>query len=304
VGDLKAGLDLKVALKTAPSFRQRLQQFLANRLGELKAQVDGFVEEGVKALRNAKGNPNLPVVLLFDQFEQLRGSRTNEAAVIQSLERLFANHLDLLRLPYVHVIYTVPPWLQFARPGAFSIETLPSVRLWKNDKGRTPYDAGWSLFRKVVSKRLGPEGLRRVLGAEDMANAPLADKLIGMSGGHFRDLLHLFRETIVLIRTWRRSLPIASEVVERAIANVRNEYLPIATEDAGWLAQIGQRRMPVLPSAAPGQIARLGRFLDSRLVMYLTNGEDWYDIHPLVRGEVNALAKSARRRKVSDAPGA
>jgi len=304
VGDLKAGLDLKVALKTAPSFRQKLQQFLANRLGELKAQVNGFVEEGVKAVRKAKGNPDLPVVLLFDQFEQLRGSRTNEAAVIQSVERLFANHLDLLHLPYVHVIYTVPPWLQFVLPGAFSIETLPSVPLWRNDKRRTRDDAGWSLFREVVRKRFGPEGLRRVFGAEDMPNAPLADELIGVSGGHFRDLLRLFRETIVLIQTWRPSLPMSSEVVQRAIANVRNEYLPIATEDARWLAEIGQRRTPALPSAAPEHIARLSRFLDSHLVMYLTNGQDWYDIHPLVRDEVTALAKSATRSKGSDAPGA
>lgn len=303
VGDLKAGLDLKVALKTAPSFRQKVQTFLADRLGELKAQVNAFVEEGVKALRNAKRNPELPVVFLFDQFEQVRGSRTNEADVIHSVGRLFANHLDLLRLPYVHVIYTVPPWLQFVLPGAFSIETLPSVRLWENDDSRTAYPEGWRLFREAVSKRLGLEGRQRVFGAEHLANSPLADKLIGVSGGHFRDLLDLFRKTIVLIRTWRPSLPVSAEVVERAIVNVRNDYLPIATEDAHWLAEIGQRRTPALPSAAPEHVARLSRFLDSHLVMYLTNGEDWYDIHPLVRDEVAKLARSAPPPKIPEAPG-
>ncbi|MBI4027859.1 MAG: hypothetical protein HY360_22935 [Verrucomicrobia bacterium] len=297
VGDLKAGLDLKVALKTAPTFRHRLQDFLANRLGELKKEVNAFVEEGVKAVRKAKNNPDLTVVFLFDQFEQVRGSRSNEQAVIRSVERLFSNHLELLRLPYVHVIYTVPPWLQFVLPGAFGIETLPCVRLWNNDAKRTRYETSWTHLREVIVKRFGTEGFERIIG-KGPAGQTLADRLIAMSGGHFRDLLRLFRETIVLIQTWRPSLPVAFEVLERAIVNVRNEYLPIATEDARWLAEIEKRRDPALPNAAPESIGRLSRFLDTHLVLYLTNGEDWYDIHPLIRDEVNDLAKLPLPKKV------
>jgi hypothetical protein len=35
----------------------------------------------------------------------------------------------------------------------------------------------------------------------------------------------------------------------------------------------------------------LSRFLDTHLVLFLTNGKDWYDLHPLIREEVAALAK-------------
>jgi hypothetical protein len=291
LGDLKAGLDIKAALKTAPTFRQNLQSFLANRLSELKNQVNAFVEEGVKRLRERRNAPDLPIVFLFDQFEQLRGSRSNEQAVIRSVERLFANHLDFLQLPFVHVIYTVPPWLQFVIPGAFSIETLPCVRLWNNDAKRSPCAKGRNLLLDAIAKRFGSEPFRRVFGQDAEAREAAANKLVTFSGGHFRDLLRLFRETIVLISTWRPSLPVAPEVLERAIVNVRNEYLPIAVEDARWLRDISLRRDPALPNSQPESVGRLSRFLDTHLVLYLTNGEDWYDLHPLVRDEVETLAK-------------
>jgi hypothetical protein len=264
---------------------------LSNRLGDLKNQVNAFVEEGVRRVREHLKAPNLPIVFLFDQFEQLRGSRSNEQAVIQSVERLFANHLDLLRLPHVHVIYTVPPWLQFVLPGAFSIETLPCVRLWNNDANRSPYEQGRTLLLDAIAKRFHNEPFRRVFGPGLQDRQGLANTLVTFSGGHFRDLLRLFRETIVLISTWRPSLPVAPEVLDRAVINVRNEYLPIAIEDARWLQEISLRRDPALPNSQPESIGRLSRFLDTHLVLYLTNGKDWYDLHPLIRDEVEVLAK-------------
>ena len=296
-GELKAGLDIKAALRTAPSFRQNLQDFLSNRLSDLKNQVNAFVEEGVKHIRQDRNAPNLPIVFLFDQFEQVRGSRSNEQAVIHSVERLFANHLDMLKLPLVHVIYTVPPWLQFVLPGAFSIETLPCVRLWKNEPNRSPYGKGRSVLLDAIAKRFGNEPFRRVFGHDPQDGQGLANTLVTLSGGHFRDLLRLFRETIVLISTWRPSLPVAPEVLDRAIINVRNEFLPIAVEDACWLQEISRRRDTALPNSLPESIGRLSRFLDTHLVLYLTNGEDWYDLHPLIREEVAELAKKPLPKK-------
>lgn len=179
LGDFKAGVDLKLALKTAPSFRQKLQALLADRLYELRAQVVQFIEESVKLARHEK--PDLQIVFLFDQFEQIRGSRSNEEAVIHSVEQLFANHLKHLHLPYVHVIYTVPPWLQFVLPAAFSIETLPCVRLSNKDPERTRYETGWALLREAVIKRFEPASFAMVFGGGE-AGQLLADRLIGMSG--------------------------------------------------------------------------------------------------------------------------
>ncbi len=300
VETLKGGIDVKAAIRTAPSFRQRLQSFLADRLSELKKEVNAFVEEGVKAVRKERGQPDLPVVLLFDQFEQIRGSRTNEQDVIRSVEKLFANHLELLRLPFVHVVYTVPPWLQFVRPGTFSITTLPCVRLWSNDESRTPASAGCEHLLKLVRKRFPEGGYDSVFGPPGGNGERLLRRLVTQSGGHLRDLLRLLREMTVLIPTWRPTLPVGEEVIERAIANLRNEFLPVAVEDARWLAEIARRRDTALPDSTAESIDRLSRFLDSHLVLYLTNGKDWYDVHPLVRDEALKLAKEPPMPKASN----
>nr|MBA3241654.1 ATP-binding protein [Acidobacteriota bacterium] len=137
LGGLKAGLDLKLAIKESPTFRQNVQKLMANRIGELRASVHQFFEEGVKAVKEVWGEDK-QVVYIFDSLEQLRGSLTNEEGVLRSVERVFANHLNLLRLPYVHVVYTVPPWLQFVMPGS-DIYLLPCIRLWNNNPERTHY---------------------------------------------------------------------------------------------------------------------------------------------------------------------
>jgi hypothetical protein len=169
------------------------------------------------------------------------------------------------------------------------------LRLWNNDAGRSPHREGLNLFCEAVAKRFGDEDFERVFGEGPEAGRRLAEHLVALSGGHFRDLQRLFRETIILIQTWRPVLPVAPEVLDRAIVNVRNEYLPIAIEDAKWLAKIAAERDTALPDSNPESIGRLSRFLDSHLVLYLANGDDWYDLHPLILDEVTALAKRSEK---------
>jgi hypothetical protein len=294
LGGFEAGLDVKMALKTTPTFRRKLRDFLAARLGELKAEVNRFVEDGVKLTREKAGKPNLPIVFLFDSFDQIRGTWVNEREVMSSITQLFASYQGLLHLPYVHVVYTVHPWLRFVRPGDFTITTLPSVRQWENDPPRTTYPAGRDILRRIVAERLSAEGIPRIFGGSDTQSHPLADELIAMCGGDFRDLLRLFRELITLVLTWTCSLPVTQEVVQRAIVNVRRQYLPLALDDVAWLAEIEAQRDAELPSTSPEDVGRLTRFLDSHLVLFLGNGEDWYDIHPLIREHVT---EQARRQK-------
>lgn len=281
LGGIKAGTDLKLALSTTPSFRQKLQEFLSNRIGELKNQLDKFIEDGVKAIRKYRGE-DAKVVFIFDSLEQIRGSLTNEQAVIHSVEALFANHLKKLELPYVHSVYTVPPWLQFVMPNVAQITILPSVRQWNNDDERTTYQSGWDSLRALTKKRFGDQDFKEFFDQTDQA-----DQLIAVCGGHFRDLLLLLREIVVRAK----SLPVEDEAIQNAIQAVRSNFLPIAAEDALWLDQIEKLRVSALPSNKPEDVSRLTRFLDTHFVLYLANGKEWYDIHPLIREEVAAIAK-------------
>lgn len=168
---------------------------------------------------------------------------------------------------------------------------VPNIRVWNNDGERTRCEAGWSTLWSMIRRRFGAEGFERYFGPSPDGVNGLADRLIEVCGGHPRDLLYLLREA--LLRT--NALPVPAETIEKAIAAVRSTFLPIAVEDAKWLDQIAKLRASALPSASPEDVGRLTRFLDSHLVLYLRNGEDWYDVHPLIRKEVADIVERDRR---------
>jgi hypothetical protein len=281
------GLDIKMSLSSSPTFRQKLEEALASRVFELKNHVDKFVEDGVKAIREARGD-DARIVFLFDSLEQVRGSRSNEQAVIRSVERLFAdNYPKMLKLPSVHAVYTVPPWLQFSAPGITqsNVNLIPAVRCWNNDPERSEYREGCDVLYSLIKRRFGDAGFKRCFGEEAGDYNPLAKKVIDASGGHFRDLLTLLRESLLRAK----SLPVTEKVIDAAISAVRSRFLPIAIDDARWLHQISNLRSTELPGTDAESVSRLTRFLDTHFVLYFKDESQWYDIHPLVREEVEAI---------------
>jgi hypothetical protein len=283
MGALKGGVELKLALKESNTFRQKLRAFLENRIGELKKEVNHFIEEAVKALRSKYG-AEIRVVFIFDQLEQISGSLSNERDVIASIERLFAGHLQTLKLPFVHALYTVPPWLPFVLHGQ-EIEILPSLRLWEKDPNRTHVNEVWTAVRKLIERRLGMDGFARLFGRELF----LEDSLIEASGGQFRDLLRLICEVLVRVSTQTETLPVSKHVIDGAIQRIREQYLPISEEDAVRLYAIAEHRSSGLQNSTPEEVSRISRLLNQHLVLYFSNGSEYYDCHPLVRQEVREI---------------
>ncbi len=295
-GGVKTGLDLKFELKSATNFRKQLQGFLANKLKELKNNVDRFFEDGIKQIRGARGE-DTQIVFIFDQLEQLRGTLQTEQDVIRSVERIFAIHIDLLRIPYVHAVFTVPPWLKFVLPGTVQITLLSTVHLWNNDAERTRCEPAWAAFHSLVERRFGGEGLRLLFGKPGERQG-LIDDLIGVCGGHFRDLLRLLRDAVVRA-TSLPTLPVTAPVIANTINAARRDFLPIAQDDARWLAEIARVRATALPSTEATPVNRLARFLDSHFVLYFVNADEWYDIHPLIRDEVAEVVQAAASIPIS-----
>jgi hypothetical protein len=284
-GPISAGVDLKLELKTSPTFRQNVQKFLASRIGDLRNEAHRFFEDGVKQIREFF-DEDKQVVFIFDSLEQLRGSISNEQEVLQSVERLFANHLPMLKIPYVHTVYTVPPWFKFVKIGGGRINILPSIRQWNNNEHRSRCHQGCDTLSNFVKKRFGTPGFDEFFGPEPGATAKV-ERLTNLCGGHFRDLLLLLREAVLRADVW----PVSDEVLEQAILEVRGHFLPIAIDDAVWLSKIAKLRESVLPTVQAADVNRLTRFLDTHFVLYLKNGEEWYDIHPLIRDEVDEIVE-------------
>jgi len=94
------------------------------------------------------------------------------------------------------------------------------------------------VFRSLVERRLGKEGLRLLFGKRPVREK-LVDDVIGVCGGHFRDLLRLLRDTVVRA-TPLPTLPVPPAVIAHTINAARRDFLPIAQDDARWLAEIAR----------------------------------------------------------------
>jgi hypothetical protein len=297
LGGLKVGAEIKFGLRSATNFRRELHKALQNKLKELKDNADRFFEDGVKLIRARMGN-DTKIVFIFDQLEQLRGTLQTEYDVIRSVQRIFATDYDLLRIPYVHMVYTVPPWLKLVLPGT-KMTLLSTIHLWNDDKDRSRCEPAWGVFRSLVHRRLSLQGSLRLFG-DQQAQQDRIDEMIAVCGGHFRDLLRLLRDTIVKA-TALSSLPIPAATVTKAIDSARREFLPIAEDDAIWLMKIAERRETALVNTEAETVNRLTRFFDNHFVLYFVNGREWYDIHPLIRDEA-AKIKSASLAALASPP--
>ncbi len=279
LGLFKDVAKLKLSIRDTPSFRQKLREALSLRLAEVELQVRKFFEDYVKALKERHPG-SAGIVFLFDNLEQLRGSLDTERDVIASVRQVFTVHLERLAIPYMHLIYTVPPWLKFLL-GAANVEILHSIVQWKNDASRSEDKKGNGCLLSIVEKRFGHEGFLRFFGQKDRA-----ESFVKVCGGNVRDLILLLRASIE--RT--NQLPITDRVIQGTVRSIRDQFLPIPIDDAIWLAEIERRRESCIRNSEPETVARLALFLDFHYVLFLRNGEDWYDVHPLIRDDVMRIA--------------
>ena len=273
---------IKVDLKSDPSFKQEVQARMAGHLGALFRDVCAFFESSVKRLKERHG-AEAELVLIVDSLDHVRGTWANASDVQASVENLFAAHADKLRIPNVHVVYTVPVYLKIrypqigARYGAGEVPIFPAVKVRHaaNDELHT---VGMGALRRVVASR---GDAARLFGGD-----ALLDRVILASGGQIRDLLRL----VAAVIQRARGLPVDERAVEDALNNARMQMVPIPDEDARWLAKIAETQ-----SASVGDkesLPAFTRFLETGMVICYRDGPEWYDVHPLVKELVLAQVRA------------
>lgn len=278
---------IKANLKSDPTFREDLQKRMEGHLGALVGDVRKFFEDCVAALKVRHGEET-QVVLLIDSLEHIRGGYSNARAVQESVEVLFTGHAEKLKLPGLHTVYTVPPYLKARSMNLGMLYGIGAVQIFPAIKIRTSqgivHEAGVDALKKLVARRGDHQ---RLFGQNDR----LLERLILMSGGNIRDLLRLLGEVI------RRAkiLPVSEAIVEEAINQMRMEFLPIADDDAMWLSHIASTHQAALGSI--DKLPELARFFDTHVVLCYRDGPEWYDVHPLIRDHVLTQAEDVKRRR-------
>jgi len=289
--------ELELKLKQDVSFKTKLYEHLeqSGRLSDLVQQCYSFLDEAVAVVSKARvGDQGM--VIIVDTFEKVRGDYEHAEKVRQAIETIFVRDWKWLCLP-CHVIYTVPPWLTFFEFGAAAefgrVCILPMCRLMDQYSGKR-VSQGFAAMRQIFEKRVTVEHVFSDLG-------PL-DDLIEASGGYPRDFLRMMYELLLSAVMGKISPPIQPSDLSRLVAKVIRDQImvydkPIFDEDLPLLVEVAQTHD--VPRAKRAQAFRLAELFDNHFVLGYRNGQEWYDLHPLVRQnpKVQAALEKANGKK-------
>jgi hypothetical protein len=280
-------IEFKAALQQNPTFKEQLQEKTRGVVEQLVKQARDFAVEAVRYVRGQRASPDRKIVLLVDSVERLRGvgDTADIREVFKSAETVFSSHFDKLRFTALNVVYTIPPYLS-ALAGALGsvyaggrIYSLPSVHIYERrpapGEEPTPYAEGLAKMREVVEKRFPQWG--GFFTEEQLA------RLAQHSGGDLRDYLRMLRLAVArLLQSGQ--LPVSDTLITDAEDAVRGDMLPIADNDRAWLRRITTSHNAELPSL--DALPDFARLQEGKYLLHYRNGEDWYDVHPLLRAEV------------------
>jgi hypothetical protein len=281
-------VDLKLAFQSNPTFKRQLQQKARGIVEKLVKQAREFALEIKQRIAVERADENRKVVLIVDSFERLgSGSFDNSAQIFNSAETLFGSQADKLRFSGVTTVYTVPPYISGLTGGLGAhyacgrIYALPSVHIYARCPAAgevpQPYPTGIRRMVETIEKRYP--------GWQQFFRLDQLERLAKNSGGDLRDFFRMLRLAIVGGRAQAR-YPVPDEVIESAEDAVRNDMLPIAEDDRRWLSKIMHSHRHQLPDRS--KLAEFARLQQGKYVLQYRNGEDWYDVHPLLHAEVAA----------------
>ncbi|HEY1695260.1 MAG TPA: hypothetical protein VGG39_23995 [Polyangiaceae bacterium] len=270
------GASLMLELKNNPSFHQKGEDALRVRFQQFASEARAAMQQAILRLRQAPSTQAQRIVVLADGLEKFTPLREEDRGVMEaSVEGVFVQHAQWLHLP-CHVVYTFPLWLRFrvAELGGLfdgSPAVLPMVKI--SDPDGTPYPVGMEKLVDLVHRRV--RDLARVFGDDlDVTLVPL----LLASGGYPRDLLRMVRQVLID----GRAFPVKSADVQRVIDELSRQYaFVVRGTNLPLLKQIATTH--AMPQEDAEQVAAFGRLLERWLVLAYRNGEEWYDLHPLVR---------------------
>jgi hypothetical protein len=269
IGVFKTKLD--IGLKSSPKFRQLLFDQLQSQVNSVWRQVEDFIS----ALALKRGGK---VVWIMDSLDRVIGRFNNTREVADSITMMFSQHADKLRFKGVNTVVVVHPWLAAATGGALRADSwtfLPSIRV-RQKSGEPDLNRLQILFDIA---------LRRIPNLLDLIDLDKVRTLALASGGDLRGYFMLLRNAALKAGTKNNGAQAVNQNMVQAVINdARNQLLPISEDVRSWLAEIHRNKDAVL--ATHPDILELARLLNGKFVMNYRNGDDWYDVNPLLVDEV------------------
>jgi hypothetical protein len=277
--------EVKVGVRHAVPFWVELrEEVLAKSRSHLTESCHQFVRECVARIRKDKRHQHTRgVVFIFDSLEKLKGTIFQFQEMMESIIQAFSRNPEYLHLPDCHVVYSIPPYVQIVRPelvGYYSKGTLlPAVKVLEKGPDIVAHPPGVKAMSALVGRRFP---LDQVFGNR----RDLLERLVIYSGGHVRTLVRFVRQ--LLLETAYKGFPPDEQDIEAILQQFR-EQATVWPESVGFLEKI--RLTGSIRRVTREEYPFLAEYMDTYVVLCYRNGGGWYEIHPLVRDDVTALAE-------------
>lgn len=270
------GAKFMLEIRNNPTIHQAIDGAIRQRFQSFVDEARAVIEDGIKRIRKVIGGRAERFVVIADGLEKLDALVPEDRSSIEaSVESLFVAHGEFLKLP-CHVIYTFPVWLRFrtAQLGAiYDCEplTLPMVKV--RDRQGTTYEPGLNKLYKLIERRL--DNPKEIFGQDpEQALLPLLEA----SGGYPRDALRIVRSLLQR----EMQFPLDKGAIDREIRNLKKHYHDtVLGKYAPLLHHVARTHR--LPNDTEEQLRVFGQLFSRFLVLAYRNGEEWFDLHPLVR---------------------
>jgi hypothetical protein len=283
------GASLMLEIKNNPGFRARTEAVLQGRFQQFAAEARDAMSEAVVRLRRARGVAAERVVVIADGLEKLTPLREEDREATETaVETLFLTHRELMHLP-CHAIYTFPLWLRFRNAqlgAAYGREpvVLPMVKV--REPGGAAYEIGIQKMAEMIRRRI--DDVPAIFGDDP---GRTLRPLIEASGGYPRDLLRMVRTLL----TDTEDFPVTPDQTEQVVRELGRSYEDtILGTYVDVLARVGATH--ALPKDDAAQLAMFGFLFERWLILAYRNGEEWYDLHPLVRRAPSVQAKLSQTK--------
>jgi hypothetical protein len=188
---------------------------------------------------------------------------------LEEARAIFHDRRNIMMQPNIAIIYTVSSALFYTKEFEAIRDRaifLPNVKLHLHHQPEVKDIEGYFTLRHFVHDRLDPRLVDNLALEEAIAN----------SGGVFREMARIMRTAIGRARR-RKAAKVEIIDVEWATTEIRNEYRRILDQDdIALLKKVHQQNRLEFDD-------RLRPLLQLLAVLEYRNGENWCDIHPVLR---------------------
>jgi hypothetical protein len=256
--EIGAGLDSFFAntglkMKLEPATRAELRQVFEKDITGLITVINNI------ATAIYSKEHRIPLILIDD----LDKPNLEEARAI------FHDRREIMMQPNCAIIYTVSSALFYTKEFEAIRDQaifLPNIKLHPHSEPDVRDREGFLTLRRFVYVRMNP----------NLIDGQALEEAISYSGGVFREMARIMRTAIGRARR-RKATKVEIIDVEWAATEIRNEYRRILDEgDIEILKRVHQQNHLEYDD-------RLRPLLQLLAILEYRNGENWCDIHPVLR---------------------